>query len=143
VTIRPRAARALRDARTRLRDVAAASHARSAADRDRERDALAAEHHRLEEHLDAAGDALAAARSVHDLDTFEDLTGAHRLAVSDASARHRAASAAADATALALRERSRQLRAAEHLVDRVEDLHGQRASRDEQRAHDDLAARRR
>lgn len=143
MTIRPRAVRALRDARVRLRDVAAASHAMTTAACERSRAELAEEHERLDDFYDEATDVLEAARSVHDLDMVGEITGVHRLAVADARVRVDRADAARETTADQLRARARQLRQAERLVERVDCELGKREARREQRANDDLSARRR
>jgi flagellar biosynthesis chaperone FliJ len=143
MTIRIRVVRALKDVRTRLRDVAAAAHSNAAGVRDRSAQELAAEHDQLEAALDQAADTLAAARTVHELDRVADDTGVHRLSVADAEKRHEVALAASQTTADRLRERTRQLRAAERLVERGEHRRARRESRAEQRRADDMAARRR
>lgn len=143
MTIRPRAVRALRDARVRLRDVAAASHAMSTAASELSRDELAQEEDRLEDFLDEATDVLGRARSIYDVDQVDEITGVYRLSVIDANHRHQQAVAAAELTATKLRERAKQLRQAECLVERVEHELVCRDARAEQRANDDMSARRR
>jgi hypothetical protein len=140
--IKPRVVRALKDARARLRDVAAAAHATAAATRDRCADAVRDEHASLETTLDDAAASLARARTVHELDRVADATVASRLAVADALARHDDAAAASATTAAHLRVRARQLRTAERLVERVDDHRAEREARAEQHGNDDLAARR-
>jgi flagellar biosynthesis chaperone FliJ len=143
VTIKPRVVRALRDARTRLRDVAAAAHSTTSAERDRRAQELQDEHASLEAALDEATDSLAAAHSVHELDRVAESTGVYRLAILDAADRHAAAIAATETTATRLRERTRQLRTAERLVEIAEDYRAKNEATAEQRGADDLAARRR
>jgi flagellar export protein FliJ len=140
MTIRPRVVRALRDARERLRDVAAATHATATTAAERSEAELADSCDRLEVFLDDASQALASARNVHDLGHVADVSGAYRLEILDARARHDDATAASERTATALRERTRQLRSAERLVDRVQDHHTKRELRTEQRDNDDLAS---
>jgi hypothetical protein len=142
MTIKPRMVRALRDARTRLRDAAAAAHSSTSAARDRSARELEDEHASLDAALDQAGGTLAAARTVHELSLVAESTGVYRMSVADATRRHADASAASALTADRLRERTRQLRTAERLVDLVEDHHARRDARAEQRSADDLAARR-
>jgi hypothetical protein len=142
-TIKPRVVRALKDARTRLRDVAAAAHSTASAARDRSARELDDEQVSLEAALDEAGQTLAAASSVHDLDRVADATIEYRLSLADAMERHALAAAATAATADRLRERTRQLRTAERLVEIVEHRRARRESRAEQRSADDMAARRR
>lgn len=143
MTIKPRVVRALKDARTRLRDVAAAAHSTASAERDRSARALEGEHESLNAALDAATDALAAARTIHELDRVAAVTSADRLSVAEAMQRHADATAATETAAGRLRERTRQLRTAERLVDLVEQRRARRESRNEQRRTDDLTARRR
>jgi flagellar biosynthesis chaperone FliJ len=143
MTIKPRVVRALRDARTRLRDVAAAEHSTSSAARDRTARELADEHDALEGALDQAAGALAAARTVHDVARVAETTGAYRIAVDEAAQRHQVAVAATETTADRLRERTRQLRTAERIVEIVDDHRARTEATAEQRGSDDLAARRR
>lgn len=143
MTIKPRVVRALRDARTRLRDVAAAAHSTTAAARDQRARELADEHGALEDALDQAATTLSAARTIDAVARVAESTGAYRLAVADAAHRHDAAVVASDATASKLRERTRQLRTAERLVEIVDDHRAKREATAEQRGSDDLAARRR
>jgi flagellar biosynthesis chaperone FliJ len=143
MTIRIRVVRALKDARTRLRDVAAAAHSTAAAVRDHSARELRDEHATLQAALDDAAAMLAAARTVHELDRVADSTGVYRLSVADATERHAAATTASETTADRLRERTRQLLTAERLVERVEDRRAKREARAEQRGADDMAARRR
>lgn len=140
MTIRPRVVRAFRDVRERLRDAAAASHAKAATAAAASRAELGAEHDRLEEFLEAATDALAAARTVHDVDHVAELVVVHELAIKDASARHDAAVSITETTARALRDRTRQLRSAEKLVELVTEHHAANDARAEQRGNDDLAS---
>jgi flagellar biosynthesis chaperone FliJ len=143
MTIKIRVVRTLKEVRTRLRDVAAAAHANAAGIRDRSAQELQAEHEQLENALDEAIDELAAARTVYELDLVAEATGGQRLSVADAARRHQSALAASETTADRLRERTRQLRAAEQLVERADHRRARRESRAEQRRADDLAARRR
>jgi hypothetical protein len=143
VTIRPRVVRALRDARTRLRDVAAAAHATASAERDARARALEDHRATLETALDHAAGALAGARSVYEIDLVAEGTGVHRFAVADATERHTEATAVTATTAEQLRGRTRQLRTAERLVDLVDEHRAKHEARAEQRSADDMAARRR
>lgn len=141
MTIRPRAAKSVRDLRTRLRDLAAASHAGTVAKRDQSRDALVAEHAALEEHLDTAHHTLAGARSVYDLQMIDEDTGVHRLCIADATKQLDVDTKQTHVSEAALRERARELRSAEKLVERIEDTLSRREATAEQRANDDIAAR--
>lgn len=143
MTIRPRAARSVRDLRTRLRDIAAASHANTVAARDTSRLALQDEQDALVRHLDRAHVALAKAQSIHDLQMVDEDTGVHRIAIADASKKLDEDTQQTRISEAALRERARQLRAAEKLVERLEKGIATRESANEQRANDDINARRR
>jgi hypothetical protein len=143
MTIKPRAARALKAARTRLRDAAAAAHSTASAVSDRSARELEGEHELLEAALEAAADLLGAARSVHELDRVAETTGANRLLLEDALERHTVALAATETAAGQLRDRTRQLRTAERLVERADRSRARRESRAEQRLVDDLTGRRR
>jgi len=143
MTIKPRVVRALKDARARLRDVAAAAHSTASAHSDRSARELAGEHESLSSALDAAVDDLAAARTVHDLDQVAAATSEYRMSLAEAMQRHAEAAAATETAADHLRVRTRQLRTAERLVDRVEEHRAKREARAEQHRADDLAGRRR
>ena len=143
MTIRPRVARSVRDLRSRLRDLAAASHADSLAAREQSHETLRREQQALDDHLDTAEQTLAGARSVHDVELFFEDTGVHRIAIEDASTRLAEATQQTQVSEAALRARARQLRAAERIVDKLEGDHARRESVAEQRANDDISARRR
>lgn len=140
MTIRPRAARNVRDLRTRLRDIAAASHASTVAAQQRSREALDAERRALDEHLDTAEHELLDARSVYDIETFDEDTGVHRIAIADAAKRFDDDTTQTKVSEAALRERARQLRSAEKLVERLEQGVAVREAANEQRANDDISA---
>ena len=143
MTIRPRAVRALRDVRSRLRDVAAAQVTVANTEREHSHLALVGEHDRLDEQLDGATAELAAARTVHDLDRVAESTGVHRLEILEASARLDAAKRIADAAQDRLRDSSRSLRQAEKLEERVELARAKVEARGEQRLNDDISSARR
>ena len=143
MTMKIRVVRALKQARTRLRDAAAAAHSTAAVNRDRSAQALQDEHESLETALDEAVDSLAAARTVHELDRVAEHTFVYRMSVEDATKRHEVALAASELTADQLRERTRQLRTAERLFEQVEHRRARRESRAERRRVDDMTARRR
>jgi hypothetical protein len=143
MTMKIRVVRALKNARTRLRDAAAAAHSMAAVNRDRSAQELQDEHQSLETALDQAAGSLAAARTVHELDQVADHTVVYRLSVADAAKRHEVAQAASELTADQLRERSRQLRTAERLFEQVEHRRAKRESRAERGRVDDMTARRR
>jgi hypothetical protein len=143
MTIRPRAARNVRDLRTRLRDIAAASHASTVAAQQRSREALDAERRALDEHLDTAQHELLDARSIYDLQSVEEDTGVHRIAIADAAKRFTEDTTQTQISEAALRERARQLRSSEKLVEKLEQNLAVRESAAEQRANDDISARRR
>ena len=141
MTIRPRAAKSVRDLRSRLRDLAAASHAGTVAQRDRSRDALAAEEAALEEHLDTAQHTLLDARSIYDLQMIDEDTGVHRLSIAAATKQLDVDTKQTHISEAALRERARQLRSAEKLVERIQDTLTKKESGAEQRANDDMSVR--
>jgi hypothetical protein len=143
MTIKIRVVRALKNARTRLRDAAAAAHSTAAVNRDRSAQELQDENESLEAALDEAAHSLAAARTIHELDRVADHTVVYRLSVADATKRHEVAQAASELTADQLRERTRQLRTAERLFEQVEHRRARRESRAERGRVDDMAARRR
>ena len=142
MTIKIRVVRTLKEVRTRLRDIAAAQHSNAAAQRDRSARDLQDEHATLQTALNQAASTLAEARTVHDLDRVAEDTGVHRLSVADAAKRHEVALAASQTTADHLRERTRQLRTAERLVELANARRAKRESRAEQRRTDDMTARR-
>ncbi len=143
MTARPRTIRLLKDVRSRLRDAAAAAHANAAAVRDQRAAELAESEDTLETVLDEAAIALARARHIYDIEQVDEDTGVHRLEVIAAADRHAVASAASNQAADHLRERTRQLRTAERLVELVDEHYARAEARTEQRHTDDLAARRR
>lgn len=143
MTIKPRVVRALKDARTRLRDVAAAAHASALAAAEDTAEHLRVEEDTLEMALDEASDTLVEARSIYDVEEVGEDTGVHRIAVADAQARHAKAIDDSEITGVYLRATARQLRVAEKLVERSETYHAKREAVAEQRGSDDLAGRRR
>ncbi len=143
MTIRPRSVRALREARVRLRDAAAASHAVATAARDHSHLALVRHQDTLEDFLDEATDILAAANNVHDLLSVGDITGEYQLEIADASSRHAEAMAAAEASGEQLRDKARLLRRAEKLVERVTQERAKSDAKVEQRMNDDMTTRKR
>jgi len=140
VTIRPRAVRALRDIRERLRDAAAASHATAVGNADAAGVAVSESHDQLEAFLDDASQALGEVTSVYDIDRISDHAGDYRVAIVDATARHKQAVAITEVTAGHLRERARQLRTAEKLVELVADHRARRDAKAEQLGNDDMAS---
>jgi flagellar biosynthesis chaperone FliJ len=140
MTIRPRVVRALRDARERMRDAAAATHATATTALEHSDVELADSCDRLEAFLDDAGQELAAARNVHEIDRVAQVSGVYRLEIADAKARRDEAAALSSRTADALRERTRQLRSVEKLVELVDDHRSKNELRSEQRLNDDLAS---
>jgi flagellar export protein FliJ len=143
MTIKPRVVRALRDARTRLRDAAIAEHTLAAHDGLTASAQLASERGRLESVLDDAHVTLAAARNVHELGRVAELVTAHHGAIAIAAKVEADAAVVTEAAAAKLRERARALRAAEHLVELSDRHRNMRDAKREQRGNDDLSARRR
>jgi hypothetical protein len=134
--------RALRTARTRLRDIAAAdcavaAHARELAS-GAASDAATAYSHAL----DAAAGALAGARTVEDLVRVAAQSGEQQALVVDANRDAAVAAAAAEQASARLRARARQLRVADKLLEQVQHQRARRDSRADRLASDDLAARR-
>jgi len=127
----------------RLRDIAAASHATTVAARDRSREALEAERRALDEHLATAEHELLDARSVYDIETFDEDTGVHRIAIADAAKQLDDDTAQTKLSEAALRERARQLRSSEKLVERLEHGVAAREAVNEQRINDDISSARR
>ena len=143
MTIRPRAVRALKEARTKLRDLAAASSAAANDARDASHLAVVRECDKLEDYLDQAPEELVAARSVHELGRVAETTGVYRMDILDAEAKRNQAQQVADAAADRLRESSRALRRAEKLEERVHDERDKREALAEQKSIDDLISARR
>lgn len=143
MTKKLRVVRALVDARTRMRDLAAAAHTSATATRDLAAQTLSDEEEALETHLDGAAETLSAVTSVYDIDRVTAVAHAYRFAVVDAGQRHAEASAASDAAAKKLNDRTRQLRTAEKLKEIIQEHRSKHEARNEQRAIDDLAARKR
>lgn len=143
MTIKPKAARALVGVRTKLRDLAAASHAVATARSHEMSSEVAAEADRLEASYDSSRDILAAARSVMDLERGGDAIAYARAELDDARQRASEAEAYAAQTHEALRAKTRQLKSAERIVELVETNLFEREARGEQRIGDDLAGRRR
>ncbi len=138
-----RSARALLDARAKLHAIAAAAHAVSAAEATRAAGAVTDHERRLDASFVEASTSLGAARSVHDLDRAGHAIAASRGDLDDATKLHADAVVRTDATASALRERSRQLRIAERVLEQISREREGREARGEQRSQDDMAARRR
>ncbi len=143
MSIKPQVARALRDARARLRDVAAAEHALAAERREAAAAELASEHDRLTAYVEGTPARLARAASVHDLDREAIMIGAHRDDIGSAATRHAETIALTELTTSALRQRTRQLKTAERIVDNTLRARDDREARGEQRGSDNLSARRR
>ena len=143
MTIRPRAAKSIRDIRARLRDLAAASHANTVAVRDRSRDAVVLEQQALEEHFDTAPSELLGARSIYDLQSVDEDTGVHRIAIADAQKTLADHTKQTQISEAALRESSRKLKSSEALVERIEDIISRRDAKAEQRSQDDMSQRKR
>ena len=142
MTNRSRSARVLRDVRTRLRDVAAASHALASATHDDHKRILVAEETRLEAALDEAQHVLAAVRNVNDFDLVAGHIDGHKVAIADAVSTHASSATRVQESQVHLVASTRKLKTAERIVDRIDVELARRESRDEQRAHDDLARRR-
>ncbi len=125
-----------------MRDAAAATHATASACREASQVALVDEQHQLERHVDDAPQVLSNARTVYDLERYDENTGVHRIAIADATTKRDEATAASQVTAQQLRDSTRKLRSAEKIAEIVHTTHERAASKAEQRANDDMAGRR-
>lgn len=144
MTIRPKAVRSLRDARERLRDLAAANHAAATLAAERTAARIAEETDTLDDFLDEAPTLLEAATSVDDLVRVAESTGEFELAVLEAEEAHAQQAEVTARTAGELRERSRQLRSIERLAERLDrDRQTSEAKREQVRADEMASARRR
>lgn len=137
-----RNARVLREVRTRLRDLAAASHAVATAQHDTTKSVLEAEEHGLESYLDNAHVSMSGARTVYDFDLVSFHIDGHKQAINDAAAEHDTSTTRMQQSHLALVASTRQLKTAEKLVDRISEEMARAEHKSEQRAHDDLGRRR-
>ncbi len=125
-----------------MRDAAAATHATAAASRDASQVALVVEQRQLERHVEDAAHVLSNARTVYDLERYDEDTGVHRFAIADAVTKRDEATAASQITAQQLRDSTRKLRSAEKIAEIVQTTRERAASKAEQRANDDMAGRR-
>lgn len=141
MAINTRAAKMLREARTRMRDVAAAEHAVAQSGQHDAAKRLETEHQSLADTIDGAGAQLANARNVHDLDQVAMMINAHKYAIDAAVKTHDDAKAAAELTAGKLRERARQLATAERIVEIAVKTRSDSEARHEQRTTDDIGGR--
>jgi flagellar export protein FliJ len=142
MTINSRAARALRDARTRLRDIAAADHANQSAARDRAADRVAAEREIFASQITRAANDLGGARSIYQLSLVADLLDEQSGVIASVSRAQAEAQTSADAAAAKLRDRTRQLRTAEKLVEIAKTERDTHDAKAEQRSSDDLVGAR-
>jgi flagellar biosynthesis chaperone FliJ len=142
MTNRARNARVLREVRTRMRDIAAASHALATAQHDTTQKVLAAEEGQLQAYLDSAHLSLAAARTIHDFDFVSYHVDGHKQAIAGAAAEHSTSTTRKDESHVALVASTRQLKTAEKLVERIAHEAAKTEQRNEQRAQDDLTRRR-
>jgi flagellar biosynthesis chaperone FliJ len=126
-----------------MRDAAAAEHSIAQSDRDAAAQQLANEHDSLTATLDGATAELANARTVHDLGQVAAIVISHHDAITVASKTHADASTVADEKAGRLRDRARQLRTAERLVDMSDRMRADRDAKIDQRLTDDIGGRRR
>ena len=143
MTINPRAIRALRDARTRLRDIAAAEHGEATGARERVALRLATEREALTTRLDEASTELAEARTIHQLVLVAALVDEHHDAIATTIRAHADASGHADHAAGRLRQRTRELRTAEKLVEISKQERDTSEAKAEQRSADDRHGARR
>jgi hypothetical protein len=143
MTIRSSVARQVREARERLRDIAAADHAVAETANRAATDHVANERARLALVLDDAPAALEAATSVYELERVAGTVGEQAGAVQSAEKGRAVAADRARASAAQLRERTRLLRSAEKVVELVEKTRATAEARAEQRSADDLVGSRR
>jgi flagellar biosynthesis chaperone FliJ len=143
MTINPRVVRALRDARLRLRDVAVAEHSLASTARASAAQQVDAAKDELEDFLDAAATTLTGLRSIYDLDRIADVVSAHHVEIATATQSHDTAVAMTEAAADRLRDRTRQLKTAERLVEVSDKARADRDHRTEQRGSDDMTGARR
>jgi hypothetical protein len=137
VTLRRETVRALRDVRLKLRDLALADHAAVSDVQMSTEEILAAAREGLDGVLATATEALQAASTVNDLDRVSRGVAAHHLLVEDAHAEYVAAVAVTSAAAERLRDREREARRADLVVDRCDQEISRFERRQEQRSHDD------
>jgi flagellar biosynthesis chaperone FliJ len=137
-----RNARVLREVRTRMRDIAAASHAVATAQHDTTQKSLATAENQLESYLDNAHLSLAAARNVNDFDFVSYHVDGHKQTITDAAAEHTSSTTRMTQSHVALVASTRQLKTAEKLVERIDIEAAKTEQRNEQRAQDDLTRRR-
>ena len=142
MSIQPRTVRALRDARRRLRDAAAADHGVASSAHARANADAADADAAVDAGLSGAIGALAAARSVADLDRVHAHLDDDRAAAADAHALVRIAASAADDAAQRLVARERQLRSVEKLIERMDGERARSEAKADQRMTDDHASRR-
>ena len=142
MTNRARNARVLREVRTRLRDIAAASHAVASAQHDTTQRTLASEENQLEAYLDTAHVTMSAVRNVHDFDFVTHHIDGHKQAIAGAAAEHATSTNRMNQSHLALVTSTRQLKTAEKIVERIDHELARKEHRNEQRAQDDLTRRR-
>lgn len=138
----PKLLRALVSTRNRMRDLAAAEHAVRDGACTVAATAVANETTHLDVLLDGAGHILGRALSIYDLDRVAHDVAAQRATIAHARQHHVEARAIADLAASALRDRTRQLRTAEKLVEISRDERASTESRAEQRGADDMTASR-
>ncbi|HEV7556258.1 MAG TPA: flagellar FliJ family protein, partial [Kofleriaceae bacterium] len=124
-----------------MREAAAAEHSVAMSERDAAAQHLANQHDSLAATLDDASTQLANARTVHDLGHVAAIVVSHRDAICVASKTHADASSVADQTAGRLRDRARQLKTAERLVDMSDRMRSERDAKLDQRLTDDISGR--
>jgi hypothetical protein len=137
MTVNRRMVRSLRDVRLCLRELALAEHAAVSDSEMRAEEILAAANHDLEGTLAGAPAAMSAASSIAELDRISQMVAAHHVCLDEASGGYAAAVALTEAAYAVLRDRTRQARSAERLVERFDRESARRESAQEQRSHDD------
>ena len=141
MTISARTVRALRDARKRLRDAAAADYAVASGISSRALDDANAADALVDASLAGAVMRLAEARNVADLDHVRALIDDDRAIAAAAKVQAKNAADAADMSAQALASRERQLRSVEKLIERMDGERARGEAKADQRMTDDRAGR--
>lgn len=137
MTVRPRQLRAVIAARGRLRDLAGVAHANAAAAEQEAADAASTAAAELEQSLATARDRMASSSGVTDLMRIADELAADRAQAAAAEKAREAANARARASAAALRQRERELRTVERVLEDSRERLAAMAEKGEQRATDD------
>lgn len=143
MTMRPRAIRAVMQARTSMRDLAAATNSRAQNEAAAARHAADRAAGELDRAIADANARMATSGSVAELCRIADELEADRAAVKDAEKVRATAAAALERAITTLQQRERQLRTVERALDNVLEHRAGGENRAEQQLNDDLNNRRR